>query len=193
MGDILDYAVEIEPGIRTWAIEVSYTLCEILTLKGYHLTEGSCLESQVPDDHVDVVLMNPPFENLADIDHVRWAFDKLKPGGTLVAIMSESVFFRDQKKPVDFRDWLVELGANVEELPEGSFTGKDSFRQTGVRARIVSIEKPGILVRSVEPACLDEQIGIVEPDVLVPVSVQCPERCPTYSEDPGHVGQMMLF
>ena len=40
-----------------------------------------------------------------------------------------------------FQDWLDSVGGHAEPLPEGSFKGKDSFRQTGVNVHLVVIEK----------------------------------------------------
>ncbi len=53
--------------------------------------------------------------------------------------MSESPFFRTDKKSTDFRDWLDTVGSS-EKLPEGSF--KDALKTTGVNTRIVTIDKP---------------------------------------------------
>jgi len=46
----------------------------------------------------DRVVMNPPFENQQDIDHVRHAFEMLRPGGILVSVMSKGITFRQRKK-----------------------------------------------------------------------------------------------
>ena len=88
-----------------------------------------------------------PFANGLDIDHVRHAFDQLAPGGRLVAVMSEGPVFRQDRKASDFREWLDELGGESEQLPEDSFRGVEAFRETGVRTRVVWLEKesdPGI-------------------------------------------------
>ena len=86
----------------------------------------------------DRVVMNPPFEDGQDIDHVRRAFDaNLKPGGKLVAIMSEGPFFRSDKKAQAFRQWLEENGGTSERLAPGTF--KESG--TGTATRLVTVEK----------------------------------------------------
>lgn len=84
----------------------------------------------------NVVLMNPPFSNGADIDHVRHAYD-LFDEGDLIAIMSEGSFYRSDKKATAFRQWLDEVGGESEQLPPNTF--KQSG--TGVNARIVMIKK----------------------------------------------------
>lgn len=85
----------------------------------------------------DRIYMNPPFEEGQDIDHFRHAYGMLADGGEMVAVMSEGVFFRGDRKATEFREWLMELNFNTEKLPEGSF--KESG--TGVNTRLVVIKK----------------------------------------------------
>jgi hypothetical protein len=94
-------------------------------------------EPAVTDYPFDRIYMNPPFEELQDVDHVRHAYDLLADGGKMVSVMAESAFFRSDKKSESFREWLNEVNAYVEKLPEGSF--KESG--TGVNTRLVVIEK----------------------------------------------------
>lgn len=91
----------------------------------------------------DRIIMNPPFSNRRDAEHVRHAFELLRPGGRLVAIMGEGVFFGKDKKAQDFRDWLEEQGGTSEKLPEGSFMDPSLPVNTAVNARMVVIDKPG--------------------------------------------------
>jgi len=84
----------------------------------------------------DAVVMNPPFENLQDIAHVRKAYEHLNADGILVAIMGESAFFRNDKAAQDFRSWLNAIGGVSEQLPEGTF--KESG--TMARSRLVIID-----------------------------------------------------
>ena len=81
--------------------------------------------------------MNPPFSKHQDIDHVYKAFEILKSGGILVSVMSNSPFFRTDKKSEDFREFLMLNSAIVEELPEGAF--KESG--TMVKTCIIKIKK----------------------------------------------------
>lgn len=60
----------------------------------------------------DLVLMNPPFENGADIKHIRHAMTFLKPGGKLVAICANGPRQRDQ---------LMSIATHWEDLPAGTF------------------------------------------------------------------------
>lgn len=83
--------------------------------------------AEEPTPTFDRVVMNPPFAKQADIAHVMHAHKFLKPGGKLVAIMSASVMFRDNKLTSDFRDFVASHGGTIERLPDNSF--KDSGTQ----------------------------------------------------------------
>jgi len=87
--------------------------------------------------------MNPPFEKGQDIEHIRHAYELLAAGGRLVAIASEGPFFRSDAKSVAFREWLCGLDDAFDEvLPADTFTGVAAFRQTGVKTRLLVLNKP---------------------------------------------------
>ena len=136
-GDIVD-AVK-GAGAEVDAIEVVGTLREILEAKGANLVGRDFME-ETPRAEYDAVMMNPPFEKGQDMEHVMHAYKFLKPGGTLVAITSPGPFFRNDAKATEFREWADEVGAEVVDLPEGSF--KSAFRPTGVSTKLVTIQKP---------------------------------------------------
>lgn len=134
-GNIADAIRERVPDARLNVVEQAPKLQEILTLKDHNLVDSDFLQHDSPYDRI---VMNPPFEKNADIEHVRHAFDLLKPGGRLVAIMSPHAEFANDKKSVEFRNWVESLGGESEKLPESSF--KESG--TGVNSRMVTIDKP---------------------------------------------------
>ena len=82
-----------------------------------------------------------PSEQGQDMTHVRHAYDILAPGGRVVSVMCEGPFFRENTTSKVFRNWLDEVRADFEQLPEDAFTGVASFRQTSVRTRLVIIDK----------------------------------------------------
>jgi len=128
-------------GVTPDVAEVSGNLRAILEKKGYPL-EGRDFMEFNPGPVYDRIVMNPPFSNRMDVEHVRHAYDLLKPGGRIVAIMSEGPFFGRDKKASEFRDWLDTVGTS-EQLPEGSFqSDKSGLPTTGVNARVVVIDKP---------------------------------------------------
>ena len=64
-------------------------------------------------------------------------------GVRALAIASEGPFFRSDAKSTAFREWLCSLDdAHDEELPDDTFKGVDAFRQTGVKTRLVILNKP---------------------------------------------------
>jgi predicted RNA methylase len=79
----------------------------------------------------DRILMNPPFADGADVDHVTHALTMLSPGGRLVAIMSSGVTFRQDKRTVAFRTLVQERAGVIEPLPD------DTFAQSGTLVRTV--------------------------------------------------------
>ncbi len=91
------------------------------------------------EPHFDAVVMNPPFTQGQDIGHVMVAYHELRPGGRLVAVMSEAPFFRQDMKAKVFRDWLENNQGTSERLPEATF--KESG--TKVSTRLVIIDRPG--------------------------------------------------
>lgn len=90
----------------------------------------------------DRILMNPPFGDRRDAQHVQHAYELLKPGGRLVAIMGEGVFFGKDKKAQEFRDWLESVGGTDEKLDDGTFLDPSLPVNTGTSARMVVIDKP---------------------------------------------------
>ncbi|MGL6596858.1 LPD38 domain-containing protein [Aeromonas veronii] len=128
-----------DAGATVEAVEVASDLRDILQEKGFSLVGNDFMET-TPSQRYDAVIMNPPFSNDMDIDHVRHAFDHLKPGGRLAAIVSSMAGQRSNKKNKAFREWLDDLGASEEMMPEGAF--KDSLNPTSVRTKIITIEKP---------------------------------------------------
>ncbi|MFJ4932368.1 methyltransferase [Streptomyces pseudovenezuelae] len=90
-----------------------------------------------PGSGYDRVVMNPPFARQDDIRHVLHAHRFLKPGGLLVAVMSNGVTFRDTPLTREFRALLAAEGGELHPLPEGAF--KESG--TGVNTVIAVIPK----------------------------------------------------
>lgn len=166
-GDILDAIRERHPDAKTHAIEPVSSLRDIISMKGHNLVDHDVMGHS---GQYDRAVMNPPFENGQDIDHVRKVYDMIKPGGRMVAIMSEGPFHRSGTKDKNFRDWLESVGGTHEPMEEGSFAGRDSFRQTGVRTRMVTIDKPQ-----------------GEPEPNRDSVAKAPEQNPAPVEQPEHV------
>lgn len=114
--------------------EIDSKRAEKLDGVAHSLNVGDFL-SLTPTETFDRVVMNPPFAKQDDIRHVLHAYRFLVPGGRLVAIMSNSVMFRENKLTADFRDFVGARGGTMKALPEGSFKPSG----TGVNTCIVTI------------------------------------------------------
>tara|TARA_R110000764_G_scaffold216189_3_gene303051 strand:- start:3920 stop:11833 length:7914 start_codon:yes stop_codon:yes gene_type:complete len=134
-GNIAQEIIAAAPDAILEVVEYNSGLRAILEAKGYNVVGNDFLEVT---KNYDRIVMNPPFENFQDIEHVQHAFSLLKPGGKLVAIMGAGVK-NSRKKAVEFREWLDNAGSYIEDLPDGSF--KTSDRPTGVSTVMVTIEK----------------------------------------------------
>lgn len=120
-------------------VELEQQLRDILKEKDFNVV-GSDFDEFTPDKLYDRVLMNPPFSHDLDIKHVQKAFEHLKPGGKLVAIVSTMAGERSNKRNQAFREWLDELGVREEKLPEGMF--KESMNPTNVATKLLTLTKP---------------------------------------------------
>lgn len=89
------------------------------------------------------ILMNPPFgigHHHADVEHVTWALQFLKPGGYLVAIMGIGIRQRSDKATAALRELILgraDLTGDIEDLPDGC------FRASGARFAMALITLPG--------------------------------------------------
>jgi hypothetical protein len=136
MGHIADRIREA--GVEPDVIELSGDRRELLEAKGYNVVGTDFLEV---DGQYDRIIMNPPFSDRRDAEHVQHAYELLRPGGRIVAIMGEGVFFGQDKKAVEFRAWLENVGGTSEKLGEGTFLDPTLPVNTGVNARMVVISK----------------------------------------------------
>ena len=82
----------------------------ILKDQGFNLIGDDFLVEALPSKQYDYVVMNPPFEGDRYIDHILKAFDCLRMGGRLAAIVPESMLWKTSKKAVEFRNFVAEFG-----------------------------------------------------------------------------------
>lgn len=82
-------------------------------------------------------MMNPPFANGADIDHVSHALKFLKPSGRLVAIMSAGVKTSTTKKAKAFLELLKGYEWSFRNVPDGA------FKESGTNVRVTMLVASG--------------------------------------------------
>lgn len=116
-------------GHRAHAVEINEALAQDLRERFPHCPVAcrDFLEVPARSCTFDRVVMNPPFQNGADLKHIRHALTFLKPGGRLVAICANGP--RQQEA-------LQTVATHWEDLPA------DTFKEQGtsVRAALVVID-----------------------------------------------------
>lgn len=112
----------------------------VLKEKGYNPIEAdfTTVTTEMLGKQFDKIGANPPFTNDQDIIHIRHMFDEhLKAGGRLSSYASQSWLKGSNKRQVEFKNWLNELGADIEMIEEGEF--KESG--TSIPTTLITIQK----------------------------------------------------
>ena len=112
-------------------VEIQPELADILEMKGFDVVRGDFLETNITKP-VNKILMNPPFENRQDLQHIQRAFEVLPEKGRLVAIATVSI----TRYGVD---WLKRVWARIEPNPDDAF--RSAFRPASVRTVTIVITK----------------------------------------------------
>lgn len=111
-----------------FVVEPNAENAEVLRSKGHMIEETTfedfCELHKDIKGTIDYVIMNPPFSGSRDVLHTMMAYEFLRDGGTLVAIVSENALYYNNDSSVKFREWLKKHNAYTESVPYGSF--KDS-------------------------------------------------------------------
>lgn len=134
-GDIAQAILHHCPSVQLDVVEIQSKLRKILELKGFNII-GCDFLTEV-NGKWQTIIMNPPFSQF--IEHTRHAYNCLVDGGKLITISPESIFFRNDRKYKEFRQWLEAHNAVDEKLPSGAFL--NSINSTGVATRILTINK----------------------------------------------------
>ncbi len=131
-------AIERAGGVAS-CVEIRPEAVAKLKSLGMEVVEMDFLKYNTTRREFAVILMNPPFSNNQDIQHVTHALKLLKPGGTLVAIMSPG-FTTDSNISIrkDFAAKVRLYNGTWEALPAGTF--KEAG--TGVHTIMLTITRP---------------------------------------------------
>ena len=128
-GTIADAAKEVTDHVD--CIERMTDFCEILKLKKHNVIGNDLLTAETAPIY-DAVVMNPPFSE--ECEHIKRAFDFLRPGGSLVAVCSSSIQWKSTRKYEQFRDWLSEHTHSIDECGA-------KFEMTGVHTVVLVVDK----------------------------------------------------
>ncbi len=121
---------EYDPGLRSQLIK-----------KGYHLVSTDFFEHQ---GQYDRIIMNPPYSNKQAAFHVKHAYNQLKPGGKLLAIIPKGIFTNPHVSTNHFENWLKKTPEKFEweDLHKKVFKNEES--RVVFKTGILSITKPKI-------------------------------------------------
>lgn len=153
-GAIVKAILEHEPGVCVHAYELMDVNRNVLsTIKDCILLGEDFLKSDMLCDtkeitpinwnlkHRDLlfdrIIANPPFNKNQDIDHITEMYHRLRKGGRIVTIASNSWRTGSQKKQIAFREWLNKVNAVIEDIPAGEF--KESG--TNIATCLIIIDK----------------------------------------------------
>lgn len=129
IGNIADAAKEVTDHVD--CIERMTDFCEILKLEKHNVIGNDLLTAETAPIY-DAVVMNPPFSE--ECEHIKRAFDFLRPGGSLVAVCSSSIQWKSTRKYEQFRDWLSEHTHSIDECGA-------KFEMTGVHTVVLVVDK----------------------------------------------------
>ncbi len=132
-GNILDACFHLNGSGRTVAIEINARLAMKLQERYPRMTVLNAdfiKYAATCTDKFDVILMNPPFVNGADIEHIGRALTMLKPSGRLVAICANGPRQQAKLKP------LAEHQGFWEDLPPDTF----KTQGTGVNVALMYVQ-----------------------------------------------------
>lgn len=128
-------------GARVEAVEVHPERARQLSaakFRSYRLTVRPRNFLTMPvDPKFDYVAMNPPFYGTHWMDHVRHAFEFLKPGGVLRAVLPITAELGESRRHEEFRAWAEQRrknsgwGSMFDDLPP------ESFAESGTRINTV--------------------------------------------------------
>lgn len=138
-GELLEAAIPLL-GVKKEdfdTVELNEKRQDALRTKGYKVVGDDTLKHE---GQYGTILMNPPFEDRQDAQHVIYAFENLlAPGGTLVSVISAGVIHGSDRHARKLRTLVDKHRGIFERLPDNSFKTSG----TGVNSYLVKLTKNG--------------------------------------------------
>lgn len=159
-GALLRAVHDAAPDAEADAIEVNGQLRGLLLKQGIPVVAYDVFDPEFqPGTMYNKIVMNPPYEEGATIDHVQRAYEFLAPGGTLVAVVPESIRYRQDKRHTAFRAWLEAHGATEEDVERTRFG-----RAADIKTFILTLNKPDDAERVDAAQATVNQISLARAD-----------------------------
>lgn len=128
----------LRAGAHVDAIEIwDQNTPHLVSMLGAERVQEADFLSLPAQPEYDAVAMNPPFTKRQAIQHIRRAWDWLKPGGRMAAICDGGAMTNSSSPEQGFRLWLNAIRAETEQLPAGTFTESG----TGVSSTLIFATK----------------------------------------------------
>jgi phospholipid N-methyltransferase len=121
---IMDHIVEFSEEGMLCTVELMDQNVKALRRKGYSPMHMDFLDMpSIYNEQFDRIIANPPFAKGQDADHTMKMWELLKPGGSMVVIISNSYQYNQTKKYQLFREFLesIDDGLGIYEIPPGRF------------------------------------------------------------------------
>lgn len=117
---VVPFGARRQTGLDVVAVEINHALAQLARDSGLanavHCRDFLEVTPDELGERFDLVLMNPPFANAADVKHIEHAAKFLKPGGTMVAICAAGPRQHEHLQPL-----VDHYGGTWEPLPADTF------------------------------------------------------------------------
>ena len=123
MGALALAAATIVPQAHIFCVDIDDLACTVLKNAGFAFTYHENFLTWRVEQRFDVVLMNPPFANGADMAHIQHAHTFLRPGGRLISVIPAMTGKKSRKNTEKaFNAFLEQHLQQRIELPVASFS-----------------------------------------------------------------------
>ncbi|GHJ45867.1 hypothetical protein Cs7R123_32090 [Catellatospora sp. TT07R-123] len=146
-GALVAAILRANPDVQVTAVEPNPTRAAVTATLGRQVDvrtttlEVFAQQAMTANGLFDAVVMNPPFGTASDphvwMDHLRMAWVMLRPGASLVAVVPNSIAYRNDAKHRTIRDFIEHHGSH-QPLPHDAF----AISGTLVTTRLVRMTKP---------------------------------------------------
>lgn len=101
-------------------IELNSECKKALKEKGFNVIWSDFLDFK-PKFLYDRVIGAPNFKDNIDCAHVMKMYECIKPGGSVISIMSPLWMTQDSQLQIEFRKWLCDKNYSITMLPDNSY------------------------------------------------------------------------
>lgn len=107
----------------------------LLTIPNVHILGDDFLQTSL-DKKYTKIIANPPFSKNQDIEHIMKMYALLEEDGILVSILSTHWNISNEKKCLDFKEWIKDVDGFIYDINKGEF--KDSGTNIGTNVLVIN-------------------------------------------------------